>query len=135
MRYLAVIGMVLAGLLCLTGCQKKHEVSRRIADEPPARSMDQLKPPEADSPATPDAPDKGSAEKPPARPTAQPPQPQPAPKPTFRIYTIKQGDKGFMSIARTVLGDVHRWKEIRDLNPGVNSTKLRPGLQIKLPAE
>ena len=135
MRYFTAIGMVLAGLGCLTGCQEKHEVSRRIDDEPPVRSMDKLAPTTAAAPATATAPDKGSAKKPPARLTDQPPQPVPAPKPTYRMYTVKQGDKGFMSIARTALKDVHRWKDIQDLNPGVDSTKLKVGQQIKLPAE
>lgn len=52
-----------------------------------------------------------------------------------RTYVVKRGDKGFMDIARKQLGDVHRWREIRDLNQGVDSRKLRIGQEIVIPAK
>ena len=49
-------------------------------------------------------------------------------------YVVQKIDKGgFYAIARRELGDVRRWKEIKALNPGVDSTKLRVGQIINLP--
>lgn len=50
-------------------------------------------------------------------------------------YTVRQGDS-LWEIARQVLGDPNRWREIYDLNAGAieDPKKLPPGLVLKLPA-
>ena len=49
-----------------------------------------------------------------------------------RVYTFKKGDT-FERIAASQLGDKRRVDELRDLNPGVEDTKLREGKSLKLP--
>ncbi len=52
-----------------------------------------------------------------------------------RTYTVKAHD-GLMSIARTQLGNPHRWKEILQLNPDIKDpNQLKVGQVIKLPAK
>lgn len=148
MRYLIAASCVLAGMLL--GCEKKKPV---IEEPVPALRPGVAEP--APSPSTPAA----MAEPPvrripvpgiePARPldtllpppmpepqppVAQPPVAQP-PVAGYRTYVVRSGDKGFMSIARNVLGDERRWREIAQLNPGVDTRKLRIGQQIKIPAK
>ena len=59
----------------------------------------------------------------------------PAPGET-RKYVVK-AHEGMMSIARTELGNEHRWKEIVALNPEIQAPdyKLKVGQVIKLPAK
>jgi len=54
--------------------------------------------------------------------------------PRWSTYEVKKGDTCW-SIAVIMLGDGKRWKEIRDLNPGVrkDGTGLNPGEIIKVP--
>ena len=49
-----------------------------------------------------------------------------------RLYTVKKGDT-FERIAAAQLGDKRRVDELRDLNPGIEDTKLREGKSLKLP--
>ena len=52
-----------------------------------------------------------------------------------RTYTVKAKD-GLMSIARTQLGNQHRWKEILALNPDIKDPNhIKVGQVIKLPAK
>ena len=52
-----------------------------------------------------------------------------------RSYTVKAHD-GLMGIARTQLGNEHRWKEILALNPEIKDpNQLKVGQTIKLPAK
>ena len=53
---------------------------------------------------------------------------------TWRTYTISKGDT-FERIARVELKSRSRVREIQDLNPNVNPTRLIPGKKIKLPLE
>lgn len=52
--------------------------------------------------------------------------------PNARPYTVAKGDN-YWNIATRMLGDGQRWREIRDLNPGVDPTKLRIGQVIFIP--
>jgi nucleoid-associated protein YgaU len=75
-------------------------------------------------------------------PAADPPASSPAtakhvdPYPTFAErapkYDVKKGDT-YEKIARTVLGDSKRWKEIQSLNADVPPSKLHPGMQLVVP--
>ena len=47
-------------------------------------------------------------------------------------YRIKQGDTG-ASIAKAMLGDANRWKEIEAANPGLNARRLKIGHEIVIP--
>ncbi len=53
-----------------------------------------------------------------------------------RKYVVKQGDT-LSSIARTELGDIHRLKELKTLNPGLESSNwmLKVGQEILVPAK
>ena len=52
-----------------------------------------------------------------------------------RTYTIKEGDTLY-SIAKRMLGDGQRWQQIVDANPDLEDpTKLRPGMEIVIPAK
>ena len=52
-----------------------------------------------------------------------------------RTYTVKAHD-GLMGIARSQLGNEHRWKEILTLNPEIKDpNQLKVGQVIKLPAK
>lgn len=53
-----------------------------------------------------------------------------------RTYKVKQGDT-FYAIARDVLGDAKRWRELFDLNKALvsgDATRLKPGQVIQLPS-
>jgi nucleoid-associated protein YgaU len=49
-----------------------------------------------------------------------------------RTYTVQSGDC-LMGIARNLLGDPHRWREIADLNGIGPPYTIYPGKQLKLP--
>lgn len=53
--------------------------------------------------------------------------------PAGREYTIKSGDT-LEGIARAELGDGQRWKQIVDMNPGLDPKSLKIGRKIMLPA-
>ncbi len=48
-------------------------------------------------------------------------------------YTVKKGDNGFWVIAEKVYGNGKHYTLIRDANPSVSSTALRPGQKIICP--
>ncbi len=124
MRYALITALVMASVAA-AGCQKKPEGPKTTRIEPPVRPIATLKPIEQPKPAPPIvAPE----------PIVEPAAPLP-PVQTWKWYTVKAGDKGFYAIARTQLGDAGRWKQIRDLNPDVDSTKLRVGQKIKIPVK
>lgn len=49
-------------------------------------------------------------------------------------YTIRKGDT-LWGIATSELGDGQRWRDIAQLNPGLDPTRMRVGQQIMIPAE
>lgn len=129
MRYL--IGALMVASVALMGCEKKAEV-KKVDPAPPDFSkidLDNPPPPPKDSVMKP---------LPPVDVKPLPPvdvKPLPPVDGGARVYTVQQGDKGFMDIARKELGNASRYREIESLNPGVDSRKLKPGVQIKLPAK
>jgi len=52
----------------------------------------------------------------------------------LRTYEVAEGDL-LESIAREHLGSRLLWREIVEVNPGLNPKKLRPGQRINLPAK
>ncbi|MCY2930453.1 MAG: LysM domain-containing protein [Planctomycetota bacterium] len=48
-------------------------------------------------------------------------------------YTVKSGDNGFAGIAKSFYGETKYWKLIQGANPGVDSTRLRPGTVLTMP--
>ena len=71
------------------------------------------------------------------RPTPLVAKPAPVTKPkdtppALRTYTVRKKDT-LWSIAKRLLGDGQRWKEIVAANPGLDPQKLMPGQTIKLP--
>jgi nucleoid-associated protein YgaU len=55
------------------------------------------------------------------------------PRGDMRVYEVAEGDM-LESIALEHLGRRSRWREILDVNPGLNPKKMRPGQRIYLPA-
>lgn len=53
-------------------------------------------------------------------------------KSAARTYTVQKGDT-LIKIARTQLGDEHKWKQIAAANPGVNANAIKVGQKINLP--
>ncbi len=101
-------------LVCAIGPGCRHS-DPAPTFQPPPRPLEQLR-------GAPAATHKADA----------PPDPSPA-KPTEpRTYTIKRGDTLF-SIAKRLLGDPKRYKEILQLNPQVTLRKLHPGAKIAIP--
>jgi nucleoid-associated protein YgaU len=58
----------------------------------------------------------------------------PPPSLTSNTYTVQKGDT-LWSIAQKHLGDGKRWREIVELNPGLEPSKLKVGQVIILPAK
>ena len=56
------------------------------------------------------------------------------PPATTVTYVVIYGDT-FWNIATKQLGNGQRWREIRDLNAGVDPKKMRPGTKLRLPAK
>lgn len=67
--------------------------------------------------------------------TSPPPRPleSPAPPAAGNTYTVQKGDT-LWSIAQKFLGNGQRWREIVDVNPGLDPSKLKVGQSIVLPA-
>ena len=59
---------------------------------------------------------------------------KPKSRPRTRRYVIQEGDL-LESIAREHLGSRNRWREIVELNPGLNPRNLKLGHTIRLPAK
>lgn len=59
-------------------------------------------------------------------------QPLPIAADGTRMYLVKKGDN-FERIAQNELGSARRTKEVLELNPDVEPTRLRLGMSIKLP--
>jgi nucleoid-associated protein YgaU len=123
---------VAAVLAALAGCNKKTSepenmgMVRAPAYRPPA--------PPAETAEAPDpADDVAVARAEPVEP-AEPPAAEPQPRPATRTYTIKKNDN-YYALARRLLGNPRRWKEIAALNPGLDPHKLPIGKAILIPAE
>ncbi len=54
----------------------------------------------------------------------------------YRYYQIQKGDR-YATIARDLLGDVDRWRELAELNKDIfpDPAKIRCGVRIRLPAD
>ncbi|HEU4395924.1 MAG TPA: LysM peptidoglycan-binding domain-containing protein [Planctomycetota bacterium] len=109
--------------------------------EKPADGVDPAAPGAVDWPgaAVPaaDAGTRGAPVPPPAlgasiSPAAPPAGPAAPAVPGGARYRIKQGDTG-ASIAKAMLGDANRWKEIEAANPGLNARRLKIGAEIVIP--
>jgi nucleoid-associated protein YgaU len=83
-------------------------------------------PPQDPPPAQPPA-----AEQPKPETPVTPPPETPAESKTW-IYVVKAGDS-LGGIAQKELGAFKRWTEIEALNPGIDSSTLRKGMQITMP--
>lgn len=123
--------LLLIVLATVAGCQKKPQGPKTTSIEPPIRTAEQLHPePEPAAYSEPILPPAQTY----SPPAATIPAPSHSPSSTAKTYTVRRGDTGFMSIARNELGDVTRWREIRDLNPGVDTTDLKIGQKLQIPA-
>ncbi|MCK4602019.1 MAG: LysM peptidoglycan-binding domain-containing protein [Phycisphaerae bacterium] len=122
MRYTLPAIVLLAALV--PACNQQSDDDQQIVADtpPPARPLDKIEPLE---PAPPAGPKVEPA------PTPQPQEPTAAPTP--RQYTIQKGDT-LWSIAVRFLGDGKRYREIVELNPGLEPNKLLIGKTILLPA-
>ncbi len=67
------------------------------------------------------------------RPSATPSNPQPIQRAEPRIYVVRSGDT-LSEIALRQTGTSKRWKEIVDLNPGLDPKKLKVGARLRMPA-
>ena len=56
-----------------------------------------------------------------------------APAGQASIYVVVAGDDGFWAISAKVYGAGKHWPLIRDANPGVDTTMLRPGQELVIP--
>ena len=53
-----------------------------------------------------------------------------------RTYRVPPGDgMSLPAVAKLVLGNDQRWRELYDLNPDVNPSKVTAGTELKLPAD
>jgi hypothetical protein len=53
-----------------------------------------------------------------------------------RTYRVPPGDgMSLPAVAKLVLGNDQRWRELYDLNPDVNPSKVSAGTELKLPAD
>lgn len=65
----------------------------------------------------------------------EPPKPLPPPPPKFIEHTVKYQGETVASLAAWYLGDLKRWKEIVDVNPGLKPEKIKIGDIILIPTE
>ncbi|MFW6065681.1 MAG: LysM peptidoglycan-binding domain-containing protein [Planctomycetota bacterium] len=142
MRY-ALTAALLAGLLL--GCNNGNGVQTTEIDDPPQRSLDQLSPSESNGQASEQSPqrqrreyswdepdDTPSAATEEARPPEEPLPPEVVPGST--TYVVKSGDT-LWSISERLLGDGQRWREIVEMNPGLDPEDMRIGQELRIPAE
>jgi nucleoid-associated protein YgaU len=127
MRYLSMF--VIAVAIMSAGCNKPAEPApAATTDLPRDRDMGTGTVAPLGSPS----PSMGAPVTPMPAPVAVEPV-SPAPTGKSTTYTVQKGD-GWMSIARKVLNNEHRWKEIKDLNPDVTGP-LKVGQVVKVPAK
>jgi nucleoid-associated protein YgaU len=124
--------------LLASGCNKPpaHQVNisppqtpEAQAEQEPAK-LNEIRPLDT-SQAQPTDPRHGRT--PPTISETSPDSAQPSPV-NARPYRIQQGDT-YWKIAAKQLGNGHRWKEIEELNPHQDRTKLAVGQVIKIPAK
>jgi len=136
MRDIAVVVIFTAVLQgCNTGGQREVESNKSFLPPPGPQPIEVTPednfPPKLDSISAHDetAPDEISEE---------PPSPPAFPSPPVdevtdaSTYIVRKGDT-LWSIAETHLGSGNRWKEIAEINPGLNPHMLKIGQVIKLP--
>lgn len=68
----------------------------------------------------------------PQLPVAPLPEPAPRAAPAASEYVVQKGDS-LALIAQRSLGDGQRWKEISDLNGGIEPKRLQVGMKLRLP--
>ena len=123
MRY--ILPMAICLLVIAPGCKQepKNALQPASSDQPPARPLKEIEPLAPPPPAQ-----TAESTSPPATERTTPTEIQT----DSRQYTIQKGDT-LWSIAKTMLGDGKRYKEIVELNPGLEPTKLPIGKTIQLP--
>ncbi len=52
-----------------------------------------------------------------------------------RYYVVRKGDSGFWGISIAVFQTPRYWKQIADLNPGVDPSALKPGQKVRVPKQ
>jgi nucleoid-associated protein YgaU len=126
-RHLLVL-IAVAGLGLMLGCEDKNKV-QQPAPPPGPTNIGEMT-------GEPTGPGPGVTPPPPITPTPMVrPTPTPTPTPVVRggkTYTIQPKDTLY-SIAKNQLGDGKRWKEIVEINPGLDAAKLKVGQVIKMP--
>ena len=149
MRYLLPLGLV-AVVLVSIGCESKPPHQVNIAPPPDVQDtpgenepprLNEIRPLDAGAGAV-DESDQPEQKPTPAGDTAAqrlsevPKDQQPGDVDTsrIRIYRIQAGDT-YWNIAVRILGDGHRWKEIKELNPKVDAKNLKIGQTIRLPVK
>lgn len=65
---------------------------------------------------------------------SQPPKPVTPPPPQFIEHTVKYQGETLAGISAWYLGDLKRWKEIVEVNPGLKPERMKIGDLIKVPA-
>jgi nucleoid-associated protein YgaU len=123
MRYAVTLLVLLS--VAAVGCKPKPTGPvTTVAPEPTT-----LEPiPPAEPPATYPPPEPTAASPGPGRFESVPPVAPAA----ANTYTVQKGDT-LWSIAQRFLGDGQRWREIVDVNPGLEPAKLKIGQVILLP--
>jgi nucleoid-associated protein YgaU len=143
MKHIAWI-LIAGAALGLAGCQKQNETlapqsqptepssGTQLSDKPrlqEIRTVETAPPPTGKGDES--APFSGAA---PLSPTASDPsRPEPLVPPT-RTYVVQRGET-LWRIAVHHLGDGQRWREIVELNPGLDPNKLRSGQEIRIPGK
>jgi len=109
--------LLLAGTICVVGCQKKpkEDLSKTPPPPPPNDPMPMTAPPPA--PIVTEAP---------------PPPPAPIPSSNGKCYVVKKGDT-LSKIAREQLGGINHLRALIDANPGIDPNKIKVGQVINLP--
>lgn len=130
MRYGVTLLVVLS--VAVVGCKPKQQSGPVTTVEPEPTTLEPIPPGEAPMTYPPPA---RTAERPaPQRFESVPPAGPAGPAATAgNTYTVQKGDT-LWSIAQRMLGDGQRWREIQDLNPGLEPAKLKVGAVIVLPA-
>jgi nucleoid-associated protein YgaU len=129
MRLVAILTVVsVVSFLFLTGCEKPPPP---VQNGPPIGTQ---APPTGDELSGPGSIPPGTGTLPPGGSDIGPVGP--VTPGDGHTYTVKAHD-GLMSIARTQLGNEHRWKEILALNPEIQAPdyRLKVGQVIKMPAK